>query len=684
MTVAASSCVGANVTFSLPGNATVTSARFDATLLVGSLAPSVGLNATLAGTAIVAANVTLLPGIPYEVWVSDVDINRELTRPGHGNQIDVAFDLCPAVGPFTIVFDRLNVTYWLRNPVPSLPALLPGSPLTLQAAAATGASIDLAPYFSDPEGDLLNYSATVAAAWDVIAGARALALANVSEAGIGISFSGSVAQLQATNPYWWGQALVRFSAQDPSGNLAGNGSEYVLVEVGASALAAANAHTYTESGGRGSGVDPSDCYSDWFVSITLPADAHITSFAMHADLYGDRPAFHGRIEVLHGSTVLASFEAAEMPLWVGSRALANLSGLVAYSGNSSNPGPFVDLDLTLSVCVNATATSGLLFTNISVTYWTGGVAPPYGSTPGGPGPGPGNGTQLPLPASLTLVLNGLATTTVESGSVLSLTATDGDSTLAAFNVSWFIDGILVGYGPALEGVTLPPGEHIIDVTVSNATVSRTFSTRVTASLPPGSPVPAWPLPALVGSAAIGMALAGTQAGRWLILGVVGGSVFARLKRDSLLDHFVRGTLYQVIREEPGVHFAELRRRAELSNGSASHHLRMLEKGGYVRVVIDGTRTRFFTTDRALDKEVYGISDTDKAVLDAVVGEPGIGQHDLKGRVNRSDATVSRSVARLVTLGYVTTTREGGKVLVYPRPGAELLDPLARPWPDEGD
>jgi len=53
-------------------------------------------------------------------------------------------------------------------------------------------------------------------------------------------------------------------------------------------------------------------------------------------------------------------------------------------------------------------------------------------------------------------------------------------------------------------------------------------------------------------------------------------------------------------------------------------------------------------------------------------------------VNRSDATVSRSVARLVTLGYVTTTREGGKVLVYPRPGAELLDPLARPWPDEGD
>jgi len=180
-----------------------------------------------------------------------------------------------------------------------------------------------------------------------------------------------------------------------------------------------------------------------------------------------------------------------------------------------------------------------------------------------------------------------------------------------------------------------------------------------------------------------MAAAGTERGRWLVLGVLVGSVFSRLKRASLLDHFVRGTLYQVIRENPGIHFAELRRRAEIGNGAASYHLRVLEQGAYVRVIVDGMKTRFYTTDRKMEEDVYGISDTDRAILEAVVVAPGIGEGELALKVNRSQSVVSRSVTRLVTLGFVTATHEAGRVQVFPRPGVENAAHLTPTWPDEG-
>jgi uncharacterized membrane protein len=100
---------------------------------------------------------------------------------------------------------------------------------------------------------------------------------------------------------------------------------------------------------------------------------------------------------------------------------------------------------------------------------------------------------------------------------------------------------------------------------------------------------------------------------------------------------------------------------------------VLEKGGYIRVVVGGSHTRYFPTDKALDRETFGLSDTDRAVLEAVADRPGISQPDLRGQLGRSSSVVSRSVNRLASLGYVTTTTEDRKRRVFPRtdpqPGA---------------
>lgn len=124
----------------------------------------------------------------------------------------------------------------------------------------------------------------------------------------------------------------------------------------------------------------------------------------------------------------------------------------------------------------------------------------------------------------------------------------------------------------------------------------------------------------------------------------------------------------MIKDDPGIHLGEIRRRTELAYGTASYHLRVLEQGGYLRVVLDDTKTRFFITEHSPDPGKYGLCDGDREVLETVVLNPGIEQNDLGERLGKSSSRVSRSVGRLANLGHVTRGRNGRAVTVRPRPG----------------
>jgi predicted transcriptional regulator len=178
------------------------------------------------------------------------------------------------------------------------------------------------------------------------------------------------------------------------------------------------------------------------------------------------------------------------------------------------------------------------------------------------------------------------------------------------------------------------------------------------------------LAALLSIGAVGAVLGGTQAGRYFVVFALLGYVMGRRKPASPLDHFVRGRLYQVISENPGIHFSELRRRANVSNGSASHHLHVLQRAGLVRPLVDRTLTRFYPTDRPLDDESYGLSESDRAVLAAVEGSPGLTETQISQQIDRSLSVVSRSVDRLGALGHIRTEQSGRVVSVFPRPAPD--------------
>lgn len=159
---------------------------------------------------------------------------------------------------------------------------------------------------------------------------------------------------------------------------------------------------------------------------------------------------------------------------------------------------------------------------------------------------------------------------------------------------------------------------------------------------------------------------GTERGSFRIGWMVIGRLFPRLKRETVLGHFVRGRLYQVISQTPGVHFSELRRTADVSSGTATHHLHVLEENGYIRSEARGTLVRFYPTRRPLDENTYTLDDGDQEVLEAVRRAPGISEEDLAARLERHPAAVRRHVESLRRLGYLERPRPGGRAGLVPR------------------
>ena len=91
----------------------------------------------------------------------------------------------------------------------------------------------------------------------------------------------------------------------------------------------------------------------------------------------------------------------------------------------------------------------------------------------------------------------------------------------------------------------------------------------------------------------------TDSGRsWLWLLCL--PLYGRLRKDEVLDQFVRGQIYGYVRANPGDCYSSIRDSLELSNGVVTYHLDILETEGFVRAEIEGTHKRFFPAGVKVD------------------------------------------------------------------------------------
>jgi len=169
--------------------------------------------------------------------------------------------------------------------------------------------------------------------------------------------------------------------------------------------------------------------------------------------------------------------------------------------------------------------------------------------------------------------------------------------------------------------------------------------------------------AVFGLATAGTVIGGTDLGRFKFFALL-APLYTRLKKDSVLDHFDRGRIFEYIGKNPGAHYSEIHINLDLNNGALAYHLKVLEREGYIGSRSFGMYKRFFPSG-------YRIPEDDFVSIQELLGKlvterPGIGQRDMASELGVARSTVNYHCNLLVSAGRIEHRKMGPKKSYWPR------------------
>ena len=157
----------------------------------------------------------------------------------------------------------------------------------------------------------------------------------------------------------------------------------------------------------------------------------------------------------------------------------------------------------------------------------------------------------------------------------------------------------------------------------------------------------------------------TESGKYAIMKVVLIPLYSRVKKEEVLDHFVRGQIYGYIMSHPGQHYNAIKQELKVTNGTLSHHLKTLEKQGFVKSHRDGTYKRFYPMGTTLSKNKgIRLSDLQISILDNLRQTPGMTQSEVAKTIGMSQQSISYNISILCRNDIIRYERNGVRKHYY--------------------
>ncbi len=201
----------------------------------------------------------------------------------------------------------------------------------------------------------------------------------------------------------------------------------------------------------------------------------------------------------------------------------------------------------------------------------------------------------------------------------------------------------------------------VEATLANAFRDDAQITVVAIPAPVARPTISTPetLGAGVGIAALLAGLASTEFGKYGLANVIVFPLYSRLKKEEVLDHFVRGQIYGYIMSHPGEHYNSVRDSLKVTNGTLAHHLRTLEMQGFIKADRDGVFKRFYPVEMQIPRDKgIRLSDLQHNILGMIRGDGGPTQQQISNRLAVSQQTVSYNLRHLSREGLVRMEKDG--------------------------
>ncbi|WP_301662791.1 winged helix-turn-helix transcriptional regulator [Methanoculleus frigidifontis] len=144
---------------------------------------------------------------------------------------------------------------------------------------------------------------------------------------------------------------------------------------------------------------------------------------------------------------------------------------------------------------------------------------------------------------------------------------------------------------------------------------------------------------------------------WLFVG------YKLLERKRLLDHATRRTLFEQIRDNPGIHFSGLHRATGINTGTLHYHLAVLEREGKIVSHTAGGCTRYFENHGTIGERertilVHLRNRTERAILEMLLQAPAGSRKEIAEELGITGPSVSWHMRRLAADGIVRVDRNG--------------------------
>lgn len=158
---------------------------------------------------------------------------------------------------------------------------------------------------------------------------------------------------------------------------------------------------------------------------------------------------------------------------------------------------------------------------------------------------------------------------------------------------------------------------------------------------------------------VAAALLSTEAGWYAIFRTLIFPLYTRLRKEEILDHFVRGQIYGFIMSHPGEHYNAIRGYLKVTNGTLSHHLRTLEMQGFIKSHRDGVLKRFYPVDMRIPRDKgIKLSDLQMGMVEVIRSSDGATQADICKELGVSQQCVSYNLRNLSREGVLRFERDG--------------------------
>jgi len=124
-------------------------------------------------------------------------------------------------------------------------------------------------------------------------------------------------------------------------------------------------------------------------------------------------------------------------------------------------------------------------------------------------------------------------------------------------------------------------------------------------------------------------------------------LYSKIKREQVLDHFVRGQIYGYVLANPGEHYNAIKLALSLTNGSLAHHLKTLEREQFIKSKRFGLYRRFYPMNMKIPEDgFFTANEIQKTIVDLIRATPAITQKEIAERLGLTPPTVNYHVGIL--------------------------------------